>query len=179
MMRGQGRRDAGAPTRGGAAVQGRRASGPLSALLCALALLPAACYRPAAHTGPLSGALVATTTASVREAAVAARAAFSYFDIPLELFLPDSAVVESRWLDIADIRREAESYPPDQRVVRFRVLILPDSAGRATQIFVEALEQTEVNRRVGTTRSRRLVPRDHPALVVARELLERVRDELR
>ena len=141
--------------------------------------LVAACYRPAARTGALPGALAMPTTASVREAAVAARAAFSHFDIPLELFLPDSAVVESGWLDIATIRREAESYPPDQRVVRFRVLILPDGAGRATRIFVEALEQTEVNRRVGSTGRGRLVPRDHPAMAMARELLERVRDELR
>ncbi|OGT95149.1 MAG: hypothetical protein A3I79_03315 [Gemmatimonadetes bacterium RIFCSPLOWO2_02_FULL_71_11] len=140
--------------------------------------LVAACYRPAARTGALAGALAMPTTASVREAAVAARAAFSHFDIPLELFLPDSAVVESGWLDIATIRHEAESYPPDQRVVRFRVLILPDSAGRATRIFVEALEQTEVNRRVGSKGRGRLVPRDHPAMAMARELLERVRDEL-
>jgi hypothetical protein len=144
-----------------------------------LALLPAACYRPAAYSGPLRGALATTTTASVREAAVAARAAFSHLDISLEVFLPDSAVVESGWLDIATIRREAESYPRDQRIVRFRVLILPDSVGRATQIFIEALEQTEVNRRIGTTRSGRMVPRDHPAMVVAREVLERMRNELR
>jgi hypothetical protein len=156
-----------------------RRSGLLFALLCALALLPAACYRPAAYAGPLRGALVTTTTASVREAAIAVRSAFSHLDIPLELFLPDSAVVESGWLDIATIRHEAESYPSDQRVVRFRVLILPDSTGHATQIFVEALEQTEVNRRIGTTRSGRLVPRDHPAMLVARELLDEVRTGLR
>jgi hypothetical protein len=141
--------------------------------------LVAACYRPAARTGALAGALAMPTTASVREAAVAARAAVGQLETPLELLLPGSADVEKGGLDSAANRHEAESYPPDQRVVRFRVLILPDSAGRATRIFVEALEQTEVNRRVGSKGRGRLVPRDHPAMAMARELLERVRDELR
>ena len=142
-----------------------------------LILVAGACYRPAAQLGPLPGALSARTTASVREAAVASRAALSNFGLPLLFFRLDSGLVESDWFDIATLRSEAQAYPPEERMVSFRFAIVADSSGRTTLVFLETLAQT-VGNQFGSRLRRRLVPSDHPAMGLARELLERVRRDL-
>jgi hypothetical protein len=160
----------------------RRTDAPLRTALSlgglgALALV-LACYRPPPRVGPLPGALEATTTAELGEAAAAARDALNAMGIPIDLYIPDSALVEGRWVDIAAWHIDANLMPAEQRMVRFRFLILPDSTRQVRHIFLEPL-QPAANNPLGGRFGHRLAPRDHPAMATARDLLDRVVRELR
>lgn len=137
-----------------------------------------ACYRAPARTQPLAGALVAATSRSVAQATEAALAALSDDGIAIEQFRPDTGLVESAWFDVALLERAAIDYPAEERVVRFRFLAVADSAAGRTRIYLETLERFSIDP-LGGRRRQRLVPGDHPAMELARRLLERTTSRLR
>lgn len=144
----------------------------LSRLHVCLFLLTLGCYRAPARTHPLPGALQATTERSVREAASAALATFNGDGIGVEQFRPDTGLVESAWFDVSRLETGALDYPPDERIVRFRFLATADTTGGPTRIYLEVV-QPAVDP-LGGRRRERVAPPDHPAMDVARRLMDRL-----
>jgi hypothetical protein len=139
-------------------------------LLAALAL--AGCYRLAARTGPAEGSIEVMLRRGYADAARAALQALNAEGIGIEQFRPDSGLVESVWYDIAQLEPAARDYPADERTVRFRFIAVPDTA-RGTRMWVETLQASTIDP-LGSRRRERPVPGDHPALRVARRLIEQV-----
>lgn len=160
------------------AVASDRVRVPLSFRLAVFTsvLLSLGCYRAPARTHPLPGALQATTSRSVREAARAALATFNDDGIGVEQFRPDTGLVESAWFDVSQLESSATDYPPDERIVRFRFLAVADSTGGPTRIYLEVVQQA-VDPMGGRHRERE-APRDHPAMDVARRLMDRLTQRL-
>ena len=142
----------------------------------ASALLLLGCYH-AGRTHPLPGALRATSTHSVREIATAALAALDEKGIAVEQYRPDTGLVESVWFDVSTLEARARDYPPGERGVRFRFIAVADTAGGATHIYLEVVQHGLDP--LGSRRSEREVPSDHPAMSVARQLMDRLTDRLR
>lgn len=136
----------------------------------------ASCYRVSARSQPYAGAIQATTTRGVREAASAALASFNEDGIGIEQFRPDTGLVESAWFDVANLVTSAYNYPSDERSVRFRFLAVADSMGGPVRLYMEVV-QRGVDA-FGGRRREREAPGDHPAMDVARRLMQRVTDRL-
>lgn len=128
------------------------------------------------RTHPLPGALHTTSPHSVREIAAAALATLNAHGLSVEQYRPDTGLVESAWFDIMNLEPQAQSYPTDEREVRFRFLAFPDSAGGPTHVYLEVVQHGLDP--VGGRFREREVPSDHPAMQVARDLLQRVTDRL-
>ncbi|MEK6610001.1 MAG: hypothetical protein AABZ35_03675 [Gemmatimonadota bacterium] len=135
-----------------------------------------ACYRSPARSRPLPSAIQATTTRSVREASSAALAAFNADGIGIERFRPDTGLVESTWFDIANLETAARDYPRDEREVRFRFLAVADTMDGPVRLYLEVTQHAVDP--LGSRRREREAPRDHPAMDVARRLMDRVTGRL-
>lgn len=158
---------------------GRRAhrrGRPSLSLLAALLAVAAGCYHGAAPTGPREGALSATTRKSVREASQAALASLNDDGIGALYFRPDTGLVESDWTDLTPLESSVRDYPADERVARFRFVITLDSLGTTTKIYLEVL-QPAVDP-LGNRRRERMVPSDHPAMDLARRMMDRLKERL-
>ena len=149
----------------------------LAALLsgCATAADPSTAPAPARGRGrPLPAAAQALVNASVQVTFRAAVASLS--DVPLELEQVDEeqGVVETREFNLEPFEWSAERYPPDERVVRMRVTVQPDTLGRGSRVAVFVLYQPQRGRMIAGRASERAVPSDHPGAVFARKLMERL-----
>jgi hypothetical protein len=143
--------------------------------IAASLLLLLGCYH-GTRTHPLPGALRATSTHSVREIAAAALATLNGHGISVEQYRPDSGLVESAWFDIVTLDPRAQDYPADEREVRFRVLAVADPAGGPTHVYLEVVQHGVDP--LGSRFREREVPSDHPAMSVARRLMDRLTDRL-
>lgn len=128
------------------------------------------------RTHPFPGALHTTSRHSVREIAAAALATFNDDGIGIEQYRPDTGFVESAWFDVMNLDPSVQNYPADEREVRFRFLAVPDSAGGPTHVYLEVV-QPGVDPLGGRFRERE-VPSDHPAMGLARRLMNRLTDRL-
>ncbi len=128
------------------------------------------------RTHPLPGALHTTSPHSVREIAAAALAILNGHGISIEQYRPDTGLVESAWFDVMMLEPRAQDYPADEREIRFRFLAFADSAGGPTNIYLEVVRHG-MDPLGGRLRERE-VPSDHPAMQVARDLLQRLTDRL-
>ncbi len=129
-----------------------------------------------ARTHPFPGALRATSTRSVREIAAAMLAAFNDYGIGLEQYRPDTGFVESAWFDVMSVDASVQNYPVDEREVRFRFLAVPDSMGGPTHVYLEVVQPG--GDPLGGRFREREVPADHPAMGLARRLMDRLTDRL-
>lgn len=145
-------------------------------LAAALLVLAGGCYHGTAPTGPRKGALHATTHKSVREASRAALATLSDDGINALYFRPDTGVVESDWTDITHLEPTVADYPVDERVVRFRFLITLDTLGTTATVYLEVL-QPAVDP-MGNRHRERMAPQDHPAMSLARRMMDRLKERL-
>lgn len=120
----------------------------------------------------------ALINASVEVTFNAALTAFS--DVPLETLMvdPDKGIVESPYFDLSRFEWRAERYPLEERTVRLRVVVQPDTLGRGARVAVYALYQP--GQRLGMTVARtneRAVPSDHPAAAFATKLLGKIEEK--
>ena len=147
------------------------------AIAVVLALAPLACAG-----GTRSGSAATSGDASVKGLVGAsvqvtfAAAVGALTEIPLEPKLVEEAtgVVETEYFDLTPHRWEAERYPPVERVVRLVITVAPDTLGRGARVAVRALYQPAMGEYVRGRATERLVPRDHPGVTFAQEVLDRI-----
>ncbi|HXV90769.1 MAG TPA: hypothetical protein VD707_05325 [Gemmatimonadales bacterium] len=147
------------------------------AIAVVLALVPLACAGgtrtgSAATSGDAS--VKGLIGASVRVTFAAAVGALT--EIPLEPKVVDEAtgLVETEYFDLTPHRWEAERYPPVERVVRLVITVAPDTLGRGARVAVRTLYQPALGDYVRGRATERLVPRDHPGVTFAQEVLDRI-----
>jgi len=97
-------------------------------------------------------------------------------EVPLEPRVVDEATgrVETEYFDLTPHRWEAERYPPVERVVRLVVTVAPDTLGRGARVAIRTLYQPGMGAYVRGRATERLVPRDHPGVTFAQEVLDRI-----
>jgi len=148
---------------------------PALALACAGAH-PGTSAAPAGRsTQAVAKALI---NASVEVTFNATLGAFSDLPIETQLVDPDKGVVESSYFDLSRYEWRAERYPLEERLVRLRVTVQPDTLGRGSRVAVYALYQP--GQRLGMAVGRaneRAVPSDHPATGFANKLLEKIAEK--
>ena len=146
-------------------------------LAVVIALMPLACAGGtrtgnAATSGDAS--VKGLIGASVQVTFTAAVGALS--EIPLEPKVVQEAtgLVETEYFDLTPHRWEAERYPPVERVVRLVITVAPDTLGRGARVAIRTLYQPALGEYVRGRATERLVPRDHPGVVFAQEVLDRI-----
>jgi hypothetical protein len=149
----------------------RRAIGAAAAAL-ALACAGGSHGGTAAASGDAS--VKGLVGASVQVTFAATLGALS--EIPLEPKIVDEATgrVETEYFDLTPHRWEAERYPPVERVVRLVITVAPDTLGRGSRLAVRTLYQPSMGSYVRGRATERLVPRDHPGVTFAQEVLDRI-----
>ncbi len=147
------------------------------AIAVVLALVPLACAG-----GTRTGSAATSGDASVKGLIGAsvqvtfAAAVGALTEIPLEPKVVDEAtgLVETEYFDLTPHRWEAERYPPVERVVRLVITVAPDTLGRGARVAVRTLYQPALGDYVRGRATERLVPRDHPGVTFAQEVLDRI-----
>lgn len=147
------------------------------AIAVALALPALACAG-----GTRTGSAAASGDASVKGLVGAsvqvtfAAAVGALTEIPLDPKVVDEATgrVETEYFDLTPHRWEAERYPPVERVVRLVISVAPDTLGRGARVAIRALYQPAMGEYVRGRATERLVPRDHPGVTFAQEVLDRI-----
>jgi hypothetical protein len=123
---------------------------------------------------PLPAAVKALVNASVQ---VTFRAVIGVVnEAPLEIGLMDEeqGIVETGEFNLEPFEWRAEHYPAEERIVRMRVTVLPDTLGRGSRVTWYVLYQPQRGRMMLGRSSERAVPSDHPGAAFARKLMERV-----
>ena len=97
-------------------------------------------------------------------------------DVPLDLRLVDETLgaVETPYFDLTPHEWRAERYPADERLVRLRVTVQPDTLGRGSRVAVFVLYQVQRMGMVVGRATERAVPADHPGAGFARKLIDRI-----
>lgn len=97
-------------------------------------------------------------------------------EVPIEprIVEPERGRVETDYFDLTPFAWQAERYPPIERIVRYVVVVAPDTLGRGSRILISALYQPSPSPYVRGRATERLVPRDHPAVEYAEVLLARI-----
>lgn len=97
-------------------------------------------------------------------------------EIPLEPKVVEEAtgLVETEYFDLTPHRWEAERYPAAERVVRLVITVAPDTLGRGARVAIRTLYQPAMGGYVRGRATERLVPRDHPGVTFAQEVLDRI-----
>lgn len=97
-------------------------------------------------------------------------------EIPIEPKVVEEATgrVETEYFDLTPHRWEAERYPPVERVVRLVITVAPDTLGRGARVAIRTLYQPAMGEYVRGRATERLVPRDHPGVTFAQEVLDRI-----
>ena len=145
------------------------------AVLCAVAFAAACASAPAgsgAAADPGRDASVkGLVNASVRVTFQAAVQAL--IDVPIEprVVEPERGRVETDYFDLTPHAWQAEKYPLIERIVRYVITVAPDTLGRGSRILIAALYQPTPGPYTRGRATERLVPRDHPAVEFAEELL--------
>ena len=123
---------------------------------------------------PLPTAVKALVNASVQ---VTYRAVIGVMnEAPLEIAQMDEeqGMVETVEFSLEQFEWRAEHYPAEERIVRMRVTVLPDTLGRGSRVAWFVLYQPQRGRMPLGRASERAVPSDHPGTTFARKLMERV-----
>jgi hypothetical protein len=97
-------------------------------------------------------------------------------EVPLEPRLVQEAAgqVETAYFDLTPHRWEAERYPPIERMVRLLITVAPDTLGRGARVLIRTVYQPALGGYVRGRATERLVPRDHPGVEFAQEILDRI-----
>ena len=132
--------------------------------------------------GPRSGSAAASGDASVKGLIGAsvqvtfAATVGALSEIPLEPKVVEEATgrVETEYFDLTPHRWEAERYPAVERAVRLVITVAPDTLGRGARVAIRTLYQPTLGAYVRGRATERLVPRDHPGVDFAQEVLDRI-----
>lgn len=122
--------------------------------------------EPAAVEGLVNASVTVTLQASVE--------AIAQEGIPLDMFDPDGRYAQTGYFDIVTKLPGARDYPANERIVRFRFLVSPDTLGRGSHLAIQALYQWS-STGFYSKRNDRAVPKGHPGVSYSRTLFERVR----
>lgn len=138
-------------------------------------LAAGACY----HTGapkPIAPVIDEVLPATPDVVFAAALKAVGDEGLPMRLHEDARGVIETEYVDIASYAPiEASQYPLTERLVRFRIVVVPNPQGPGTRFSIIAMYQPFRTGYSDSERNARSIPRDHPGMVVARKLLDRTK----
>ncbi|MBI1966581.1 MAG: hypothetical protein HYS40_01195 [Gemmatimonadetes bacterium] len=150
-------------------------------LLLALAALGCAAARPSTTASPSGGRTIPTSAKALINASVqvtfhATVGALS--DLPLEIQRLDeeNGVIETPYFDLSRHEWQSERYPQEERLVRIRITVQPDTLGRGSRVAVFVLYQPH---RLGMAVGRaneRSVASDHPGAAFARKVIGKIEE---
>lgn len=125
---------------------------------------------------PIPPAAEEDVQASVRVTEAAALKAVTDLGLPIEINQP--GLIETRYFDIVSYRPEADVYPRSERLVRFRVIVTPDSSRAGAHLAVLSMYSpfTMGSGRTVSRRDERPTPRDHPANDLVDEIVDKAID---
>lgn len=110
----------------------------------------------------------------------AALASFTEQGLPLRVNDAEHGVLESDYFDVTQYRQEeASSYPPNERLVRIRILVGPDTTRAASsRVGIQALYSPFSDDPTNTTRrSERAVPKGHPAMEIVKAIVTGIKQK--
>jgi hypothetical protein len=95
--------------------------------------------------------------------------------LPLRFHDPATNRVETEYVDIGTYEAvDASQYPTPERLVRYRIVAVPNPQGPGSRVSIFALYQP-FRMDLSSERNVRSIPRDHPGMTVARKLLDRMK----
>jgi hypothetical protein len=85
-----------------------------------------------------------------------------------------TGVVETDYVDILTYRPDATQYSVPERLVRFRIVVTPDTSGPASRLTVFGLYAPFRTGLSNVRRGERAIPRDHPGMDLVRRMVQRI-----
>lgn len=105
------------------------------------------------------------------EALNAALGAVTAQGLPLRIHDPAAGVLETNYTDLVQYYPEAATFPQSERLLRFRISVVPSEVGYGSTVAIEARYSPFVTGGAEfSTRRERAIPRDHPGMMLVREL---------
>ncbi len=97
--------------------------------------------------------------------------------LPLLKTDKDLHLIETSYFDISTYLPEAQSYPNSERLVRYRIFVVEDTlTGGSDLAAVSIYSPFTIGSTRGTTRrDERATPKDHPAVKLVQEIVDRTR----
>ena len=142
---------------------------------CAPVSAPESGAAPVRGRGrPLPAAVKALVNASVQVTFRAVVASLSEVPLEMEQVDEEAGLVETKEFNLQPFEWRAERYPAEERIVRMRVTVQPDTLGRGSRVAVFVLYQPQRGRMITGRASERAVSTDHPGAAFARKVMERV-----
>lgn len=138
-------------------------------------VLVAASCRTSGPRAPQPAAQEGLVNASVGVTYEAAVEALSQEGIQLRRLDPDRRTIDTEYFDVASYTPTAESYPVNERVIRFQITVEADTLGRGSQVAIRALYLPFGTSGVYSERSERAIPRGHPGFEIVRKVFDRIR----
>ena len=99
--------------------------------------------------------------------------------LSLRLHDPVAGVVETDYADIGEFYPNSAQFPQAERLVRFRVIVIPAETGYGSQVAIEARYSPFAVGGSIERRRERAVPRDHPAMQLVAALQEAITERAR
>lgn len=99
--------------------------------------------------------------------------------LPLQRHDDVRGEVETSYVDIAEYQPSASMLERAERLVRFRIMVVPAETGYGSRVVIEARYSPFAATGQIERRRERAVPRDHPAMQLVRELEEAITDHAR
>lgn len=141
-----------------------------------LALLAVFAAGACVHSGtpkPIAPVIDEVLSATPDVVFAAALKAVGDEGLPLRLHEDARGVIETEYVDIASYEPlSASQYPQTERLVRFRITAVQNQQGPGTRFSIVAMYQPFRTGFSDSERNARSIPRDHPAMAVARKLLD-------
>ena len=99
--------------------------------------------------------------------------------LPLRSAQPDPGILETDYFDVSQFRQGAQDYPPNERLVRIRVLVGPDSVSLGTRMGVQVIYTPFGDPMGSTRRGERAVPKNHPVMEMVKAMVEDLKNKTR
>lgn len=129
----------------------------------------AACVSGALR--PVAPAAEFAVDASPPNALAAALGAVTAQGLPLRLIDDVAGTVETDYTDLAQYYPETTQFPQAERLIRFRLIVVPAETGYGSTVAIEARYSPFMTNAGGVERRReRAIPRDHPGMLMVQEL---------
>lgn len=144
--------------------------------LTALAVLAAGGCVKSGTPRPVAPVLEQVLPATPDVVYAAALKAVGDEGLPVRISDFRSGRVETEYVDIASYYPlESSQYPDLERLVRFRLIAIPNPQGPGTKVSIFAVYQPFRTGYSAGERNERAIPRDHPGMTLARKLEERTK----
>jgi hypothetical protein len=124
---------------------------------------------------PLAPAAEAVVPASVGVTFVAARQAIVNLGLPLQQADQATGFLETSYVDVATFRPEASQYSAAERAVRYRIVVKPNENAPGSRVAIYAVYIPFRTGMGDTRRNEKAIPRDHPGVVLARQMMDDIK----